>query len=95
VLVYDAWLRMGKLSELHYYEVESGTQSQHFWPTHYVDIGAVGPRKEKACLVHKSQNPTPDFYPMHQRMQRFRGEEAGVRLAEAFIRHNQVSVNLL
>jgi len=95
ILVYDAWLRMDKSFELYYYEVESGMQSQHFWPTHYVDIEAVEPRKERACLAHASQNPRTDFYPMHQRMQRFRGEEAGVKLAEAFVRHNQVSRGLL
>jgi len=95
VLVYDAWLRMDKSFELYYYEVESGVQSQHFWPTHYVDIEAVEPRKKQACLAHASQNPAIDFYPMHQRMQRFRGEEAGVKLAEAFVRHNQVSRGLL
>jgi len=95
VLVYDAWLRMDRSFELYYYEVESGVQSQHFWPTQYVDIEAVEPRKEQACLAHASQNPATDFYPMHQRMQRFRGEEAGVKLAEAFIRHNQVSRGLL
>ena len=94
-LVYDAWLRMDKSFELYYYEVESGTQSQHFWPTQYVDIETVEPRKEQACLAHKSQNPATDFYPMHQRMQRARGAEAGVTLAEAFVRHNQVSRELL
>lgn len=94
-LVYDAWLRMDKSFALYFYEVESGVQTQHFWPTHYVDIEAVEPRKKRACLAHKSQNPATDFYPMHERMQRFRGEEAGVTLAEAFVRHNQVSRGLL
>ena len=95
ILVYDAWLRLDKSFELYYYEVESGVQSQHFWPTHYVDIETAETRKEQACLAHKSQNPTTDFYPLHQRMQRFRGQEAGVKLAEAFVRHNQVSRGLL
>ena len=95
ILVYDAWLRMDKSFELYYYEVESGVQSQHFWPTHYVDIETAETRKEQACLAHKSQNPATDFYPLHQRMQRFRGQEAGVKLAEAFVRHNQVSRGLL
>jgi len=95
VLVYDAWLRLDKSFELYYYEVESGLQTQHFWPTLYVDIETVESRKQQACLAHKSQNPATDFCPIHQRMQRFRGEEAGVRVAEAFVRHNQVSTGLL
>jgi N-acetylglucosamine malate deacetylase 1 len=95
ILVYDAWVRMDKSFELYYYEVESGVQSQHFWPTHYVDIETTEPRKKQACLAHKSQNPATDFYPMHEKMQRFRGTEAGVKVAEAFVRHNQVSQGLL
>ena len=94
-LVYDAWLRMDKSFALYFYEVESGTQTQQFWPTHYVDIEATEPRKKRACLAHKSQNAATDFYPMHERMQRFRGVEAGVKLAEAFVRHNQVTGGLL
>lgn len=91
LLIYDAWLHMNKSFELYYYEVESGIQTQHFWPTHYVDIKAAEPRKKQACLAHKSQNPGADFYPIHERMQQYRGMEAGVKLAEAFIRHKQVS----
>lgn len=95
VLIYDAWLQMDKSFSLYYYEVLSGTQSQHFWPTHYVDIEASEPRKRQACMAHKSQNPGVEFYPMHERMQRFRGAEAGVQLAEAFLRHNQATRGLL
>ena len=95
VLVYDAWLQMDKSFALYFYEVMSGEQSQHFWPTQYVDIESVATRKEQANLVHKSQNPTTDYWPQHQQMQRARGAEAGVKLAEAFIRHNQVSQGLL
>jgi len=95
LLAYDAWLQMDKSFALYFYEVMSGEQSQHFWPTLYVDIESVATRKEQANLVHKSQKPATDYWPQHQQMQRARGAEAGVKLAEAFIRHNQVSEGLL
>src|SRR5712691_225696 len=34
LLTYDAWLRGGKKFPLYFYEVESGQQTQDFWPTH-------------------------------------------------------------
>ena len=89
LLIYDAWLAGGKAFTLYYFEVESGDQTQQFWPTHYVDITSTEPRKRQACLAMRSQNPERGFYALHDQMQRFRGKEAGVRLAEAFIRHNQ------
>ena len=89
LLVYDAWLRSGKPFELYYFEVETGDQTQHFWPTHYLDIASVEPRKRQACFAHHSQNPEHGFYALHENMHRFRGREAGVKLAEAFIRHSQ------
>ncbi len=89
LLVYDAWLHCNKGFELYYFEVESGGQTQHFWPTHYVDITSVEPRKRKACYAHKSQDPVDGFYELHDQMNQFRGREAGVDFAEAFIRHNQ------
>ena len=95
LLVYDAWLRSGRTFALYYFEVESGDQTQHFWPTHYIDIGAVEGRKRKACFAHKSQLPGPGFYALHERMHQFRGREAGVKLAEAFIRHNHTAKGLL
>lgn len=87
LLVYDAWLRMGRAFALYYFEVDMGAQTQHFHPTHYVDITAVVDRKKDACYAHASQNP-PGFYDAyHEPMQKYRGMEAGVRAAEAFIRH--------
>jgi hypothetical protein len=35
------------------------------------------------------------FYVLHDEMNRFRGQEAGVQHAEAFIRHNQSTRGLL
>jgi N-acetylglucosamine malate deacetylase 1 len=87
VLVYDAWLRLGRKFALYYFEVNPGAQTQHFHPTHYVDITSTEARKKDACYAHVSQNP-PGFYDKyHEPMQRARGLEAGVPSAEGFIRH--------
>jgi LmbE family N-acetylglucosaminyl deacetylase len=87
LLVYDAWLRLGRSFALYYFEVDVGAQTQHFHPTHYVDITATVERKKEACYAHASQNP-PGFYDRyHEPMQKLRGLEAGVGAAEAFVRH--------
>lgn len=88
LLVYDAWLRLGRQFALYYFEVMSGSQTQTFAPTDYVDITATEDRKRASCFAHKSQNPK-DFYPHHDLMNRFRGKESGHKFAEAFIRHVQ------
>jgi LmbE family N-acetylglucosaminyl deacetylase len=87
-LIYDAWLRMAKNFELYYFEVESGHQTQHFHPTHYIDISEFEAKKREACYCHKSQNPD-GFYGLHTTMHQFRGHEAGCTFAEAFVRHSQ------
>jgi len=88
LLVYDAWLKLGKKFPLFFFEVMTGEQSSHFWPTHYVDITATVDRKRAACYAHASQDPD-DFYRIHDEMNRFRGHECGCPQAEAFIRHVQ------
>jgi LmbE family N-acetylglucosaminyl deacetylase len=89
LLVYDAWLRMGRSFSLYYFEVDLGAQTQTFHPTHYVDITAVEPRKREACYCHESQNPKGFYEGYHEPMARFRGMEGGFKLAEAFVRHAQ------
>lgn len=89
-LVYDAWLRSAQRFALYYFEVLSGEQTQHFSPTHIVDITSVEPLKREACFTHESQRPD-GMYAAHERMQRFRGLEIGVEHAEAFIRQHQAS----
>jgi len=89
LLVYDAWLTGGRKSDLYYYEVDQGSQTQVFHPTHYVDITTTESRKRAACYAHASQKPETDFYVLHDMMNRFRGMEYGVKYAEAFVRHGQ------
>lgn len=88
LLVYDAWLRSGKKFALYYFEVLTGSQTQLFAPSLYVDITATEGRKRAACYAHGSQQPE-EWYPHHDQMNRFRGFEAGTKFAEAFVRHVQ------
>ncbi len=86
MLVYDAWLKMGRTFALYYYEVSNGEDTDQFAPTHYVDITGAEPRKRSACHAHASQAPEK-FYALQDQVARFRGIERGVRRAEAYIRH--------
>jgi|SRR5579871_4259914 len=87
LLTYDAWLRAGKAFPLYFYEVESGQQTQDFWPTDYVDITSVAERKRAASYAN---TVTVDgWWPLHDRMHRSRGQERGFAFAEAFNRHPQ------
>ena len=89
LLAYDAWLKAGRSAfALYYLEVMTGSQSQCFRPTHYVDITSTEQRKRDACFAHASQNPA-GFYEAHDLMNRFRGREHGCKYAEAFVHHDQ------
>jgi LmbE family N-acetylglucosaminyl deacetylase len=88
LLVYDAWLRMGKQASLYYYEVSNGEDTVQFAPTHYVDMTTVEPTKRQACFAHASQAPEK-FYALQSQVTRLRGIERGCRHAEGFIHHVQ------
>jgi len=88
MLVYEAWLRMGKKFALYYYEVSNGEDTVQFAPTHYVDITATEPRKRSACYAHASQAPDR-FYALQEMVTRMRGIESGHKQAEGYIRHVQ------
>lgn len=85
LLVYDAWRRLGYNFDLYYFEVMSGTQTQLFSPTDYVDITSVAKQKKEACCCHKSQNMEPLYDGWHTPMEHFRGLEFRCKHAEAFI----------
>ena len=88
MLTYDAWLHNQKNFALYFYEVMTGQQTSHFWPTHYVDITATEARKRESVYGHASQAPE-EMYRYHDEMNRFRGHECGCQFAEAFVRHVQ------
>jgi len=88
LLVYEAWLRMGRKFALYYYEVSNGEDTVQFTPTHYVDIAGTEPRKRAACYAHASQAPDK-FYALQEMVTRMRGVESGHKQAEGYIRHVQ------
>lgn len=85
LLVYEAWLRMGKRFALYYYEVSNGEDTLQFNPTHYVDISATAARKRSACYAHATQSPDR-YYALQESVTRMRGVESGFQQAEAYIR---------
>ncbi len=88
-LVLNAWLALGRRQPLFYHEVMTGSQTQVFRPTDYVDITSTVERKHEACFAHASQKIRENYEKDHGPMERFRGHEARCRVAEAFIRHVQ------
>ena len=87
LLVLDAWRRLDRRFELYYFEVMSGTQTQMFHPSDWVDITATRERKYKACYCHESQNLQKVMDGWHAPMERFRGLECRCAYAEAFLHH--------
>jgi len=90
LLTMDARLRAERKFDLYFYEVMSGSQTQNFAPTDFVDISETESLKKRSCYAHKSQGPD-GFWPVHDQMNRFRGMEAGVEFAEAFVRATRSS----
>ncbi|MFN7996165.1 MAG: PIG-L deacetylase family protein [Bryobacteraceae bacterium] len=90
ILTYRAWLNTRGRFELFYYEVELGDQTMGFHPTDYVDITRVRDRKKAALFAHKSHGERL-YTEYHQRMEDFRGWEAGCTAAEAFVRLARVT----
>jgi len=89
LLVYDAWLRLGRQCPFYYYEVMTGSQSQNFYPTHYLDITTTAQEKHDASFKHVSQDVQAWYETDVERVQVFRGMEYGCKYAEAFIKHAQ------
>jgi N-acetylglucosamine malate deacetylase 1 len=87
LLTYSAWLTSGKKFPLYYFEAELGTQTQNFYPTHYVNTTSVEERYHEAW---KAQTLFYDaVWPLHDMMRQMRGRESGCSRAEAFNHHPQ------
>ena len=71
--------------DLYFFEVERGSQTMAFSPSVYVDITAVREQKVNALTEHESQDPWRLYERDHEPMELFRGREAGVKAAEAFV----------
>lgn len=88
VLTLDAWIALPRKVPLYFYEVDLGSDTQSFHPSHYVDVTAQEPLKRDACMAHASQNPAGFYVKDHVPMLRFRGMEKGCQFAEAYIHHD-------
>jgi LmbE family N-acetylglucosaminyl deacetylase len=64
----------------------AGEQTMTFRPTDYVDITVMQEVKRKALYCHVSQDPPGIYACGHEIMEKFRGAEAGVKAAEAFVK---------
>jgi LmbE family N-acetylglucosaminyl deacetylase len=95
LLTIQSWVRMRKSFVLYFFEVCTGSQTMGFKPTDYVDITTTQEQKRKAVYCHASQNPDGIYAASdcnHAAMEKFRGIEMDVTVAEAFVRVNNLVV---
>jgi LmbE family N-acetylglucosaminyl deacetylase len=85
-LTIRAYLNAPRPFQLYFFEVDSGSQTLGFTPTDYVDITSTRAKKKAALFAHRSQNGEEIYRRHHEVIESFRGREAGVVAAEAFIR---------
>jgi LmbE family N-acetylglucosaminyl deacetylase len=85
LLAFRAFRAARSQCSLYFFEVNSGSQTIAFTPTVYVDITSVRERKKQALFAHRSQDGEAIFRQHHEIMENFRGREAGVPAAEAFV----------
>lgn len=85
MLTLAAWTKLNKAFDIYFYEVNSGSETMLFSPTAYVDISKVADKKKAAMFAHMSQDPQGTYDNFFRKMEEFRGLEANVRSAEAFV----------
>ncbi len=95
VLTYRACLALRKKPDLFFFEVNTGSQSQGFMPNVYVDITPVREKKKAALFAHRSQDGEAIWANHHEVIAAWRGREAGVAAAEAFVHLNRPSAGRL
>jgi LmbE family N-acetylglucosaminyl deacetylase len=86
-----ACMALPRKPHLYFFEVNSGSQSQGFFPNTYVDITPVLEKKKGALFAHVSQDGQGIWKQHHEVIANWRGREAGVAAAEAFVHLNRDS----
>jgi LmbE family N-acetylglucosaminyl deacetylase len=87
ILTFRTYMLLPGRFQLYFFEVMTGRQTIAFTPTDYVDITPTREKKKAALFMHKSQKAEEVIYKQHHEiMEVFRGREAGVATAEAFVR---------
>jgi LmbE family N-acetylglucosaminyl deacetylase len=84
ILTIRAWMNQ-PTARLYFFEVNAGSQTQGFLPNTYVDISSVVEQKKTALFAHVSQDGRGIWRDHHEIMAAWRGREAGVAAAEAFV----------
>lgn len=85
LLTIRAWMALGERAQLHFFEVDTGDQTQGFLPNVFVDITSVLEKKKAALFEHVSQNGKQIWSEHHEIIAKWRGREAGVPAAEGFL----------
>ena len=85
LLTIRAYVAKSRGFPLYFFEVNAGSQTMGFTPTHYVDITAVREKKKSALFAHKSQHGDAIYRDHHEVMETFRGREVKAAAAEAFV----------
>ena len=91
LLAIRAWMALSPKPQLYFFEVNSGSQSLGFLPDTYVDISAALEKKQAALFAHVSQDGQGIWRQHHEIIANWRGREAGVGAAEAFVQLNRGS----
>ena len=84
-----ACMGLPRRPRLYFFEVDSGSQTQGFLPDTYVDITAALEKKKAALFAHISQDGQGIWRQHHEEIAKWRGREAGVGAAEAFVHLNR------
>jgi LmbE family N-acetylglucosaminyl deacetylase len=84
-LTMRAWMSLGQRSHLYFFEVDTGYQTEGFKPDTYIDVSSVLEKKRAALVAHVSQNGEQIWREHHEIISRWRGREAGLTAAEAFV----------
>jgi LmbE family N-acetylglucosaminyl deacetylase len=92
MLAIRSWMALGERSLLYFFEVNTGSQSQGFLPNTYVDVTPVLEKKKAALFAHVSQDGQGIWREHHEIIARWRGREAGVGAAEAFVHLDRNSI---
>jgi LmbE family N-acetylglucosaminyl deacetylase len=85
LLTIRAYVAASRRFPVFFFEVDAGAQTMGFAPAHYVDITTVREKKKSALFAHKSQNGERIYSEHHEVMENWRGREARVTAAEAFV----------
>jgi len=88
-LTIRACMAMRPHPPVYFFEVNTGSQSQGFLPNTYVDVSPVLEKKKAALFAHESQDGKGVWRDHHEVIASWRGREAGVRAAEAFVHLNR------